>query len=67
MARMTVDPFYCKGCGLCIEACPKKIIRLSDKFNEKGYHYSECFDQESCIACKLCYTFCPDVAITIEK
>ncbi|MCK4820337.1 4Fe-4S binding protein, partial [bacterium] len=40
MARITVDPFYCKGCVLCIEACPKNIIRLSDKFNEKGYHYA---------------------------
>ena len=67
MARMTVDPHYCKGCGLCIPACPKKIIRLSENFNEKGYHYSECFDQELCIACKLCYTTCPDGAITIEE
>lgn len=67
MARMTVDPKYCKGCGLCIEACPKKIIRFSKDINAKGYHYAECFDQEACIACKLCYTTCPDVAIKIEK
>ncbi|MBI9032031.1 ferredoxin family protein [bacterium] len=67
MARMTVNPKYCKGCGLCIAACPKKIIRFSVNINEKGYNYAECFDQEACIACKLCYTTCPDVAITIEK
>ncbi|MFO7896734.1 MAG: ferredoxin family protein [Candidatus Cloacimonadales bacterium] len=67
MARMTVDPNYCKGCGLCIAACPKKIIAFSEKINAKGYHYAECIDQEACIACKLCYTTCPDVAITIEK
>jgi len=67
MARMTVDPNYCKGCGLCIVACPKKIIHFSDSINVKGYHFSECFDQEACIACKLCYTTCPDVAITVEK
>jgi len=67
MARMTVDPNYCKGCGLCIDACPKKIIRFSENINKKGYHYAECFDQDSCIGCKLCYTTCPDVAITVEK
>ena len=67
MARMTVDAEICKGCGLCIPACPKHIIRFSEEINSKGYHYSECFDQEACIACKLCYTTCPDVAITIEK
>lgn len=67
MARMTVNPKYCKGCGLCIGICPKKIIRFSVNINEKGYNYAECFDQEACIACKMCYTICPDVAITIEK
>ncbi|RLC52720.1 MAG: tungsten formylmethanofuran dehydrogenase [Candidatus Cloacimonadota bacterium] len=67
MAKMMVDPYYCKGCGLCIPVCPKKIIRFSEDFNEKGYHYAECFDQEKCIACKLCYVVCPDAAITVEK
>ena len=67
MARMTVDPNYCKGCGLCISVCPVKIIRFSENINSKGYHYTECFEPEKCIACKLCYTICPDVAITVEK
>lgn len=67
MPKMTVNPYYCKGCGLCIPVCPQKIIRLSDQINEKGYNYAECFNQEACIACKMCYISCPDVAITIEK
>ncbi|MCF7858222.1 MAG: 4Fe-4S binding protein [Candidatus Cloacimonetes bacterium] len=67
MARMIVDANLCKGCGLCIPACPKKIIKFSEKINTKGYHYAECVDQSACIACKLCYVACPDVAITIEK
>lgn len=67
MAKMTVDPNYCKGCGLCIPVCPMKIIRFSENINSKGYHYAECFDPDKCIACKLCYTTCPDVAITVEK
>jgi len=67
MAKMTVNPFYCKGCGLCVATCPKKIIKFSVKINAKGYNYAEVEDQASCIACKLCYQTCPEVAITIEK
>lgn len=67
MAKMTVNPKYCKGCGLCISVCPKKIIKLSTEINDKGYNFAECTDQSACIACKMCYTVCPDVAITIEK
>ena len=67
MAKMTVNPNRCKGCGLCINACPKKIIHFSKEINEKGYHFAEVKDQEGCIACKMCYQTCPDVAITVEK
>ena len=66
MPRVTVDPFYCKGCGLCI-LLSEKILRFSEDINDKGYHYAECFNQEDCTACRLCYITCPDVAITIEK
>ena len=53
MPKMTVDPNYCKGCGLCIIACPRKIIRLSENINAKGYNYAECIEQEKCTACKM--------------
>ncbi|MEW5736100.1 MAG: ferredoxin family protein [Thermodesulfobacteriota bacterium] len=64
---MTVDEFYCKGCGLCIEACPKNVLALADRLNAQGYHPAECIDQENCTACTMCYVACPDGAITIEK
>ncbi|MDP8232487.1 MAG: 4Fe-4S binding protein [Candidatus Zophobacter franzmannii] len=35
MAKMTVNPEYCKGCGLCINACPKKIIAFSENITTK--------------------------------
>ncbi|MEG0229691.1 MAG: 4Fe-4S binding protein, partial [Oscillospiraceae bacterium] len=38
MAKMIVDENICKGCGLCVTVCPKKIIKLSEeKLNSKGY------------------------------
>ena len=57
----------CKGCGLCIGACPKKILKMSDETNKQGVHYPVCFDEDSCIACTFCATMCPDVAIEIIK
>ena len=39
MARIIVDEKVCKGCSMCIHACPKKIIALAkDRLNAKGYH-----------------------------
>ncbi|MCK9611215.1 MAG: tungsten formylmethanofuran dehydrogenase [Candidatus Cloacimonas sp.] len=52
---------------MCIIACPRKIIRLSENINAKGYNYAECIEQEKCNTCKMCYITFPDVAITIEK
>ena len=58
----------CKGCGLCVDACPKKIVELSaDTMNSKGYHPAQITDQEKCIACAMCATMCPDTVITVIK
>ena len=39
MAKMTVNRDICKGCGLCVEVCPKKIVFLDKSvLNGKGYH-----------------------------
>ena len=70
MAKVSFDVNRCKACGLCVEACPKKIIRLSAaEMNSKGYHPAEIAeeDKEKCIACAFCATMCPDVVIKIEK
>ncbi len=67
MAKVNVLEKYCKSCGLCIEVCPKKILDIGDKTNEKGYFTVICKDQEKCIGCALCATVCPDVAIEVYK
>ena len=67
MAKITVATEVCKGCGLCVTACPKKIVRLSSKLNAKGYSTAECFEPEKCIGCAFCARMCPDCAITVEK
>ena len=68
MNKVTFNVDLCKGCGLCVQACPKKIIALSnDTLNKKGYHPACIIDQEKCIACAMCASMCPDVVIKVEK
>lgn len=68
MAKLTFNEDRCKGCGLCVSVCPKKILRLSEsKFNKEGYTAVECIDMSQCIGCAMCATMCPDVVIRVEK
>lgn len=67
MAKVEFNEDRCKGCELCINACPKKIIRLADHFNAKGYRPAEVTDQNQCIGCVFCARMCPDVVIEVYK
>lgn len=68
MAKATIDEAVCKGCGLCLDVCPKKIIALSkDRINAKGYTPAEITDMSQCIGCAMCAVMCPDSAITVER
>jgi 2-oxoglutarate ferredoxin oxidoreductase subunit delta len=55
----------CKGCGFCVEYCPKDVLELSDEFNIKGYHPPFVRNEDDCIYCQLCETICPDFAIYV--
>ncbi|NLX63614.1 MAG: 4Fe-4S dicluster domain-containing protein [Clostridiaceae bacterium] len=68
MAKVTFREDRCKGCGLCIEVCPKKIIvENHDRINAKGYFPAEVVEMDKCIGCAFCATICPDCVITVEK
>ncbi len=68
MASIRVDEKYCKGCGLCAEACPRHIIALDQtRMNDKGYHPAGLIEGAECIGCACCAAMCPDAAITVEK
>ncbi|MDL2232301.1 4Fe-4S binding protein [Ruminococcaceae bacterium OttesenSCG-928-L11] len=66
--KVTVNAEVCKGCGLCVHACPKKIMKIDrSRLNSKGYNPAMCEDPDTCIACAMCGIMCPDSTITVEK
>ena len=50
---------WCKGCGICVYFCPKKVLELDD--GDKAFAKRP----EDCICCKLCEFRCPDLAIEV--
>ena len=68
MPKVTFKTDMCKGCGLCVLACPKKTLVIAkDKINAKGHSPAEMTDESKCIGCAFCATMCPDCIIKVEK
>ena len=69
MARGTVrfDIDTCKGCELCINFCPRKVISQSDKLNAAGYLSAVFKDNGECTGCAICAIVCPEVAIEVYR
>ena len=69
MGRIVVDARVCKGCGYCINFCPKKVIHFGETRNSSGYgnRVAEQIGGADCVACKTCAIVCPDSAITVYK
>ena len=49
----------CKGCGLCVAACPPKVLRLGEGLNRYGFHTAE-YLGAGCTGCGICYFACPE-------
>jgi 2-oxoglutarate ferredoxin oxidoreductase subunit delta len=62
---LRVDDDECKGCGLCVEACPPKVIHLSQRLNHSGYR-TAVYAGAGCTGCGICFMSCPEPgAITV--
>lgn len=62
-----VDDLYCKGCELCINACPQEVLKLNmERLTSKGYHPVYLY-QEGCTGCAICAVVCPEAALTVYR
>ncbi|MBL7085297.1 MAG: 4Fe-4S dicluster domain-containing protein [Candidatus Omnitrophica bacterium] len=64
MGRIEIEREKCKGCQLCIKACPKGLIDLDNSLNKRGLH-PVCFKDGECTACTLCAQICPECCIEV--
>jgi len=66
MPQVILDPARCKGCGLCIAACPQSVLAAGERANQQGYFYPRVVAPQLCLGCGLCAVACPDVALTLR-
>ena len=61
-----IDIEKCKGCELCMEACPEDALALSKIVNQRGYLYAVKVE-DNCTGCTNCALVCPDGVITVFR
>lgn len=62
-----VNTESCKGCNLCVVACPSNVLALSKDANSKGYNFSVAMNEDECTGCAACAFVCPDACITVYR
>ncbi|RME58686.1 MAG: 4Fe-4S dicluster domain-containing protein [Caldilineae bacterium] len=65
---VVIDRDRCKGCGLCVDACPQQVLHLDTAYNAKGYHPVMLDESRNhCTGCAVCAVVCPDVVFTVYR
>ncbi len=65
---VVVNTDRCKGCNLCVVACPSHVLDLQEKeVNDRGYHFAYMSNPEACIGCQSCAWVCPDACIEVYR
>lgn len=65
---VVVNEERCKGCNLCVVACPCDVLALQKKeVNNRGYHFAYMAQAEKCIGCQSCALVCPDACIEVYR
>jgi 2-oxoglutarate ferredoxin oxidoreductase subunit delta len=65
-ATVTIDVEHCKGCVLCVDVCPPRVLVMTDhEVNHQGYRYPLLLD--GCTGCELCFRICPDFCFEVYR
>jgi len=62
-----VNELFCKGCDLCVDACPQEVLSLDmERLTPKGYHPVHLI-ADGCTGCGICAVICPEAALTVYR
>lgn len=65
-ATVTIDVETCKGCALCVDVCPPRVLAMTaHEVNRIGYRYPVL--SEGCTGCELCFRMCPDFCFEVYR
>lgn len=68
IGTVEIDSARCKGCDLCVTACPTQVISLQQlEVNDRGYHFAYAAQPDNCIGCASCALICPDACIEVYR
>ena len=62
---VTIATERCKGCELCIPACPPAVLQMSTRHNALGFAYPELVP--GCTGCGACLLVCPDFCFEVYQ
>jgi 2-oxoglutarate ferredoxin oxidoreductase subunit delta len=62
-----IDIERCKGCAYCAEACPCRVLEMSNYLNKSGFPPAAAEHPEKCTGCAICANMCPEVAIEVYR
>jgi len=60
-----IDKDRCKGCGYCVEYCPRGVLEMGKELSSKGYRLAKVNDGVKCLACGFCELICPEFALKL--
>jgi len=63
--HLDIDRERCKGCGYCVDFCPRQVLKMSTELSPKGYNFAIVEEEAKCLACGFCQLICPEFAIKV--
>ena len=62
---VVIDTEHCKGCELCLPACPPRVLSMSAQVNGMGLRYP--LLHAGCTGCGACALICPDFCFDVYR